>query len=266
MELVSCEMENIITKIFHTLFQQITNGVTLIFAIGTLIACFFILLKRRHHGSFYLHFWLLLLFMIIWRMIVGIISNRYALLLVVPAVMLTAFTGLRGESCWQLLRRKYTFLPRWFAKFISRAVLLGTSAGALLMAHHALTGNQDVYAETFNTIDEYKTRLPGLVLMTDSDEFARTKYYTNAPTVLFKSAAPKHILQQLRSPALRNKNVLIILRSAEAADLAIKPKDLPPGKKLQLCKNITPKGRRKGVKLFLYSSVTPSQAPKKAKK
>ena len=255
-------MESMIAKILHTLFQQITNGVTLIFAIGTLTGCFFILLKKRHHPRFYLCFWVLILFMVIWRAVIGIVSSRYAIMLVIPAVILTAFTGLRGESCWRLLCRKYQFLPRWFAKFISRAVLAGTSAGALLMAHHALSANQRLYKEVFKAVAGYKTISPGVVILTDKDECARTQYYSGIKTISFKSAKTKDILAKLKSKELRNKDVLVLLRTSEAKQLSIPARLLPRGKKLTLFKKISPYKKRKGINIYLYSSLAPEQMKK----
>lgn len=258
-------MESMIAKIFSTLFQAITNGVTLIFAIGTLIACAFILLKKRHHAPFYLCFWVLVTFMVLWRAVVGIISNRYAILLVFPAVMLTAFTGLRGESYWRLLCRKYTFLPRWFAKFISRAVLVGTSAGALLMAHHALSANQTLYREIFKTVAEYKAVSPGVVILIDEKERARIQYYSGIQTFSFKPAKANDILEKLSSKELCSKDVLVILRTSEAKKRSIQTGGLPNGKKITLLKKITPYKKRKGVNVYLYSNITPEQMTTKSK-
>ena len=44
-------------KFLQTFFQQIPNGVCLIFAIGSLVATVFMLPKRRHHGRFYAFLW-----------------------------------------------------------------------------------------------------------------------------------------------------------------------------------------------------------------
>ena len=265
MDPVCIKMESMIAKIFSSLFREIPNGVTLIFAIGTLIACAFILLKKRHHAPFYLCFWVLVTFMVLWRAVVGIITARYTILLVFPAVMLTAFTGLRGESYWRLLCRKYSFLPRWFAKFISRAVLVGTSAGALLMAHHALSANQTIYVEIISTVREYKKVNPALMVLIDHRDGPKVKYYTGANVIGAESAAAKDILTSLKSGQLRNKDVLIVLSSSDDNTFSIKPGDFPEGKKLFLIKKISPRKKRKGVNIYLYSNVTPEQMTTKSK-
>ena len=258
-------MESLIEKLLNTLFQEITNGVTLIFAIGTLISCFFILLKKRHHTPFYLCFWVLIPFMVVWRIAIGIVSIRYAVVLVFPAVLLTAFTGLRGESYWRLLCRKYTFLPRWFAKFISRAVLVGTSIGALLMAQHAMSANQSLFHEIINTVCEYKKAHPAITVLIDHRDAPKVKYYTGAEVVGAKSAAAKDMLIVLKSKKMRNKDLLIVLSSSQDNTFSINEKNFPRGKKLVLIQKILPRKKRKGVNIYLYSNITPEQMTTKSK-
>jgi hypothetical protein len=70
-------MENLINELCRTFFQQLPNGLCLIFAIGVVVSLVFILPKRKHHNPLYAAFWVGILLMVVWRLIVGLVAVRY---------------------------------------------------------------------------------------------------------------------------------------------------------------------------------------------
>ena len=141
-------MSAFIAKFLQTFFQQIPNGVCLVFAIGALVSTVFMLAKRRHRGRFYALLWGAFLFIGLWRCLKGIISIRYASIMIYPMVIATAFGCRRAEAWWRLLCRYFRCLPAWFGRVIALGCLIGCTGGALLIAHYKL----NIQSRVFTTI------------------------------------------------------------------------------------------------------------------
>ena len=242
-------MESMIFELKRTLLQQIPNGLTLIFAIGSLTALVFLFLKRRH-GKLYLCFWLLILFMLLWRMVTGVISTRYVAMLVVPAGILTALVGLRSASCLRVLHRKIPAIPQWSFQWLPRLFLLCITGGLLLMARHDLSSQQDIYRKVYAYAREYSARHPDATVLVRLEEESNLRYYTGVRTGAYYEETPQSILATLHHPFYRGKHLLIAMRYSRKEAPVFESRLLPAGAELKLLHAV--QGRKKRKSVFFY--------------
>lgn len=255
-------MEKLIKELCRTFFQQLPNGLSLIFAIGVVVCLVFVIPKRKHHNPLYLSFWGAVLFMIFWRLVVGLVAVRYVSVLIIPAVMMTAFVGFRAESWWRWLRRKYDFLPRWVGPFASKLLLYGCSAGALAMAVYTCCAKQDFYVTSHRIIKEYKQTDPSVRVLTQTDEKDRILYYTGVAPLPLKDNTKEEIKKHFRSVEA-NRNLLVIVRDRpKYSRIEFTQKELPPGASWELFRRVSRStGRKsKNKELNVYVYKTPVKA------
>ena len=243
-------MESLILELKRTLLQQIANGLTLIFAIGTLIGCLFILLKRRHHGRFYHLLWLLIPFMVIWRTITGVVSIRYVAMLLVPAAALTVFAGIGMERLLRLLHQKFPFFPQWTARAFSRTFCFCIFGGALLMAHHALSSQQEIHQQVYKFTRKYLSDNPGVTVLVRQEDESSFQYYTGARTAVYHTDTTSGILKVLRRPDSRGKHFLIALRCSPKTVPRFEKRHLPRGAEIKQLHTV--QGRKKRKSAFFY--------------
>ena len=255
-------MENLIKELSRTFFQQLPNGLCLIFAIGVVVSLVFTLPKRKHHNPLYLCFWLAVLFMVGWRLVVGLVAVRYVTVLIIPAVMMTAFVGFRAESWWRWLRKKFTFLPRWVGPFASKLLVYGCSAGALAMAIYTCCAKQDFYVTSHEIIKEYCRKDPAARVLTQSDESERIRYYTGIKILGLAENSKSEIKKHFRC-AEANRNLLVIVRDRpKYSRIEFAQNELPPGAAWELYRRVSRNtGRkRKNKELNVYLYKTPVKA------
>lgn len=242
-------MESMIFELKRTLLQQIPNGLTLIFAIGSLTALVFLFLKRRH-GKLYLCFWLLILFMLLWRMVTGVISTRYVAMLVVPAGILTALVGLRSASCLRVLHQKFPSIPQWSFRWFPRLFLLFITGGLLLMARHDLSSQQDIYRKVYSYVREYSARHPDATVLVRMEEESSFRYYTGVRTGAYYEETPQSVLATLHHPFYRGKHLLIVMRCSRKEAPVFESRLLPAGAEMELLHAV--QGRKKRKSVFFY--------------
>ena len=247
-------MERLIKEFCRTLFQQIPNGLCLIFAIGSLIGFALFLLKRRQHNPLRFCFGAAVAFILSWRLVVGVLATRYISILIIPAILLTAFAGIRGRVLWRFFCKKYPRLPRWFGTFFARAVLLGCSGGALWMAHHSLTSGQRPRQELYRSLNEYRQRVPRLKVLIAEDDVLRSRYYTGIDAIPLMDGTPRGILRSVIA-AGTNAPVAVVTRARRnEAPLQFRKKELPAGAVWQAVRKIDAETRKgKGFVLYLYT-------------
>ena len=247
-------MENLSKELCRTLFQQIPNGLCLIFAIGALLGMLLVLLKRRQHNPLLLCFGAAVFLMLSWRLVVGVLATRYVAVLVIPAILLTAFVGVRGRVLWYLYCKRFPRLPRWFGTFFARAVLLGCSGGALWMAHHSLTSGQQLHKEMFRSLSEFRREMPSLKVLMAEGEVLRARYYAGIDVIPLTNSSRQNILRKLVS-AGANVPVLVVVRARRKEPLLQFGKnELPAGATWKVVKKIDAETRKgKGVVFYLYT-------------
>ena len=247
-------MERLIKEFCRTLFQQIPNGLCLIFAIGSLIGFALFLLKRRQHNPLRFCFGAAVAFILSWRLVVGVLATRYISILIIPAILLTAFVGIRGRVLWRFFCKKYPRLPRWFGTFFARAVLLGCSGGALWMAYHSLNSSQRSYRELYRSLKEYRRSEPHFKLLIAEDDVLRTRYYTGINAAPLTDRTRQGILRRVIA-AGKNTPVIVVTRIRRKEPLLqFGKKELPAGAGWKTVRKIDAETRKgKGIVLYLYT-------------
>ena len=247
-------MERMTKELCRTLFQQIPNGLCLIFAIGSLIGFVLFLLKRRQHNPLRFCFGTAVAFILSWRLVVGVLATRYISILVIPAVLLTAFVGIRGRVLWRFFCKKYPRLPRWFGTFFARAVLLGCSGGALWMAYHALSSGQEARQELYRSLKEYRQSISRLKVLTAEDDVSRSRYYTGIDTFPLLNETRQGILRSVLA-AGKDAPVIAVTRSRRnETPVQFGKEELPAGAVLKAVRKIDAENRKgKGFILYLYT-------------
>jgi len=240
-------------KFLHTFFQQIPNGTCLIFSIGTLIAAALMLPKRRHHGRFYAFFWGAFLFMVLWRSCKGIISVRYASILIYPMVIATAFMGLRAEAWWRLLCRRFRRLPAWFGRALAWIGLFGCAGGALLIAHHKLSTPTGPSREMFAAISECRERYPDVRVLTRGNEADRISYYTKVPCIPLEESRKELFLESLNAVTEPDRHLLVVMEDRHLEKLEPRKEELRPGAELSpVFEKRSRKAKHKDLKVYFY--------------
>ena len=262
-------MEMLIKELCRTFLQQLPNGLCLIFAIGAVVCLVFTLPKRRHHNPLYGAFWLALLLMVLWRMVIGLVAVRYVAVLIIPAVMMTAFVGFRVESWWRWLRRKAPFLPRFIGKFAPWLLLWGCSAGALTMAIYNCRAGQHLYQKTYKIIREYKKSNPHAKVVVQRDDIERTAYYSKTALLPLKDNNKTEVKKYTRSVEA-NRPILFVIRDRKKySRITFAPEELPPGAKWELYRRVKRtsgrESRNKELNAYIYTppakAVPCSKAP-----
>ena len=247
-------MERLTKELCRTFFQQIPNGLCLIFAIGALIGFALFFLKRRQHNPLCFCFGTAVAFILSWRLVVGVLSTRYIFILVIPAILLTAFAGIRGRVLWRFFCKKYPRLPRWGGTFWARAVLLGCSGGALWMAYHSLSSGQQVRQELYRSLKEYRQTLPRLKVLTAEDDLARSRYYIGINTFSLLNDTRQGILRSVIA-AGKDAPVMVVTHARRnEPSIQFGKKELPAGAAWQAVRKIDAETRKgKGFILYLYT-------------
>lgn len=247
-------MERLTKELCRTLFQQIPNGLCLIFAIGALIGFALFWLKRRQHNPLLFCFGTAVAFILSWRLVVGVLATRYISILIIPAILLTAFVGIRGRVLWRFFCKKYPRLPRWFGTFFARAVLLGCSGGALWMAYHSLSSGQHARQELYRSLKEYRQTVPRLKVLSSEDDLSRSRYYTGIDTLPLQNGTRQGILRSVIA-AGKDAPVMVVIRSRRNEPLVqFGKKELPAGAVWQTVRKIDAETRKgKGFVLYLYT-------------
>lgn len=251
-----------ITEFCRTFFQQLPNGLCLIFAIGVIVCLVFVLPKRKHHNPLYAAFWLAILTMVLWRLVVGLVAVRYVSVLIIPAVMMTAFVGFRAESWWRWLHRRYRFLPRFVGRILPRLLVYGCSAGALAMAVYNCVAGQKFYQETYKTIREYRQKDPAARVLIQDDEQFRTRYYTGAATLRLKNNTRDEVKKFLNNPEA-NRTLLVVMRDRpKYSRIDFSATELAPGAEWKLLRRVKrASGRRnRNKELNIYVYIPPAKA------
>lgn len=244
-----------VVKFLQTFFQQIPNCVCLIFAIGSLVALVFMLPKRHHHGRFYALLWGAFLFMGLWRCFKGIISIRYASIMIYPMVIATAFASVRAEAWWGLLCRHFPRLPRWFGRFVSLACLFGCAGGALLISHHMLNSQVRACRTIYAAISEYHRQYPDIRVLVKENDAERITYYTKVPCISLEENRRELFMRHLNGITEPDRHVLAVVTDRRLVKLEPRKGELRPGAKLSLVrKKHFREVKRKGIEVYFYRS------------
>ena len=139
-------------EFLQSFFHQIPNGITLIFALSSLAAGALAMAKRHHHNRFYTFFWWTIIFMVMWRSFKGIISIRYAALLIYPAAAVIAFGCCRIGTWLRFFRGYYPRLPRRFCDVVPALLVAAAAGGCLAISWYKLTASTPVYRTIYATI------------------------------------------------------------------------------------------------------------------
>ena len=248
-------MSAFVVRFLQTFFQQIPNCVCLIFAIGSLVALVFMLPKRRHHGRFYALLWGAFLFIGLWRCFKGIISIRYASIMIYPMVIATAFASVRAEAWWRLLCRHFPRLPRWFGRFVALACLVGCTGGALLISRHMLNSQARAYKTIYAAISEYRQQYPDIRVLIKGNDAERITYYTKVPCISLEENQRNLFMRSLNGITEPDRHILAVVTDRHRVTLDPRKGELRPGAKLSLVrKKHFREVKRKGISVYFYRS------------
>ena len=246
-------MAGLAEKFLQTFFQQIPNGVCLIFAIGSLVATVFILSKRRHHGRFYAFLWCAFFFMGLWRCFKGIIAVRYAAILIYPMVAATAFAAFRGEAWWRLLCRRFPRLPGGFGRVISLACLFGCAGGALLISHYKLSAQPRSYTTICRTIAEYRKQYPDIRILVRSNDADRLTYHTKVPSISVAENKKELFLHALNCVIEPDKHFLVVAMDRQLGVFEPRKEELRPDAEFfRIRAKRFRKSKRKDLDIYFY--------------
>lgn len=145
--------------------------------IGILLAAVFY--AKRPFGKFY---WLIagmLIYMLIWRILIQIISSRYAEILLFPAVIASVYACFKVPEMIGPYIKKYIPLKIW--RFMPYALVAGLSIACFCKAVH--TNPYDMIGTTAKIIQQDRADIPPEKIMILSEERSiQLQYYTKLPT------------------------------------------------------------------------------------
>ena len=182
----------ILTNILVLLFQKIPRGIFEPFAVGALIGGIFSLVFTRKYKFIFYFLWGAVLFMLTWRVVILIVSSRYASILIFPAVILTAYASF--EIGRQLKTR--THLSRKFCRILPLLILGGIVLGCLGQAFH-INPYEYHREEAYAVIREELKKYDDVQVLVSNGEARRVRYYTGAVTRDIPDVTEKVLCQQL---------------------------------------------------------------------
>jgi len=242
-------------KFFQTFFQQIPNGVCLVFAIGALVSTVFMLAKRHHRGKLFVILWAAFLFMGLWRCAKGIISIRYASIMIFPMVIATAFGCRRGEAWWRLLCRYFRCLPSWFGRVIALGCLIGCTGGALVIAHYKLNIQSRAFTTICRTVSDYRKLYPDLRVLVKHNDTERFTYHTQVPCIPLEDNQREFFAQGLNGITDPDGHFLLVVMERHLKGLEPRRDELRPGAKLSRVRaKRYRQSKRKNLDIYFYEN------------
>lgn len=242
-------------KFFQTFFQQIPNGVCLVFAIGALVSTVFMLAKRHHRGKLFVILWAAFLFMGLWRCCKGIISIRYASIMIFPMVIATAFGCRRAEAWWRLFCRYFPCLPSWFGRVIALGCLIGCTGGALTIAHYKLNVQSRAFTTICRTISADKEKYPDLRVLVKGNDKDRFEYHTKVPCIPLEDNQRECFARGLNGITDPNGHYLLVVTERHLDGLAPRKDELRPGAKLVRRRSKRYRqSKRKNLDIYFYEN------------
>ena len=200
----------ILTDMAVLLFQKIPRGIFEPVAVGAVIGGICSLIFARRYSYRFFFFWFAILFMLTWRVVILIISSRYASILIFPAVILTAYASF--EIGRQLKKR--TRLPRKFCRILPLLILGGIVLGCLGQAFH-----KDPYEyhceEAHAVIREELKKHDKIQVLVSNGEARRVRYYTGAVTRNIPDVTEKVLKQEVRK--FKSTGTVLLLDVIESA-------------------------------------------------
>lgn len=248
-------MGGFFSKFFQTFFQQIPNGVCLVFAIGALVSTVFMLAKRRHRGKLFILLWAAFLFMGLWRCSKGIISIRYASIMIFPMVIATAFGCRRAEAWWRLLCRYFPCLPGWFGRVIALGCLIGCTGGALAIAHYKLNVQSRAFTTICRTVAGYRKLYPDLRVLVKRNDTERFTYHTQVPCIPLEDNQREFFAQGLNGITDPDGHFLLVVTERHLKGLEPRKDELRPGAKLSRIRaKRYRQTKRKNLDIYFYEN------------
>ena len=243
-------------EFLQSFFHQIPNGITLIFALSSLAAGALAMAKRHHHNRFYTFFWWAIIFMVMWRSFKGIISIRYAALLIYPAAAVIAVGCCRIGTWLRFFRGYYPRLPRRFCDVAPALLVAAAAGGCLAISWYKLTASTPVYRTIYATIRAWRERDPGIRVIVKSDDAARITYYTKVPSIPVEGNERTTFFRVLNGVTAPNRNFLLVVKEAGGFDLLDHgTAGLRPGARVKQLEYLKGRKRkRKDLNIYLYEN------------